>query len=165
MLRRFVDPSGHGQPGRRSRRRLRSRDVVAQARRSRKSSPSSTAWPPARPMRSRRRDASSRRRRDFRVDRRRHAARRLFGRAAIKRRRPTLIHAGARKVDGNPYQKLTDEVKAELKAEIDRFYDLFVSSVAVGRKGMTKNNSRDRSANLHRGRRRRGRSCRCNGKL
>jgi ClpP class serine protease len=28
-------------------------------------------------------------------------------------------------------------VKGELKAEIDRFYDLFVSSVAVGRKGLT----------------------------
>lgn len=51
--------------------------------------------------------------------------------------KPTLIHAGARKVDGNPYQPLTDGVKAELKAEIDRFYDLFVTSVAVGRAGMT----------------------------
>jgi signal peptide peptidase SppA len=51
--------------------------------------------------------------------------------------RPTLIFAGARKVDGNPYEKLTAEVKGELKAEIDRFYDLFVSSVAVGRSGMT----------------------------
>jgi len=51
--------------------------------------------------------------------------------------KPTLIHAGARKVDGNPYQPLTDDVKAELKGEIDRFYDLFVTSVAVGRAGMT----------------------------
>jgi signal peptide peptidase SppA len=51
--------------------------------------------------------------------------------------KPTLIHAGARKVDGNPYQPLTDDVKAELKAEIDRFYDLFVTSVAVGRAGMS----------------------------
>lgn len=50
---------------------------------------------------------------------------------------PTMIFAGARKVDGNPYEKLTSEVKGELKAEIDRFYDLFVSSVAVGRSGMT----------------------------
>ena len=51
--------------------------------------------------------------------------------------KPTLIHAGARKVDGNPYQPLTDDVKGELKAEIDRFYDLFVASVAKGRKGMS----------------------------
>jgi signal peptide peptidase SppA len=48
---------------------------------------------------------------------------------------PTLIHAGARKVDGSPYKQLTDDVKAELKAEVDSFYDLFVVSVAVGRKG------------------------------
>ena len=51
--------------------------------------------------------------------------------------KPTLIHAGARKVDGNPYQPLTDDVKGELKAEIDRFYDLFVASVAKGRKGLS----------------------------
>jgi signal peptide peptidase SppA len=50
---------------------------------------------------------------------------------------PTMIFAGARKVDGNPYEKLTAEVKGELSAEINRFYDLFVSSVAIGRKGMT----------------------------
>jgi signal peptide peptidase SppA len=50
---------------------------------------------------------------------------------------PTMIFAGARKVDGNPYEKLTAEVKGELSAEINRFYDLFVSSVAKGRKGMT----------------------------
>jgi capsid assembly protease len=51
--------------------------------------------------------------------------------------KPTLIHAGARKVDGNPYQPLTDDVKSELQAEIGTFYDLFVTSVAVGRPGMT----------------------------
>ncbi|WP_439406399.1 S49 family peptidase [Bradyrhizobium sp. DASA03076] len=50
--------------------------------------------------------------------------------------KPTLIHAGARKVDGNPYEPLTTEVKGELQAEIDRFYDLFVGSVAKGRPGM-----------------------------
>ena len=51
--------------------------------------------------------------------------------------KPTLIFAGARKVDGNPYEKLTAEVKGELSAEINRFYDLFVSNVATGRAGMT----------------------------
>lgn len=51
--------------------------------------------------------------------------------------KPTLIHAGARKVDGNPYEPLTKEVRGELQAEIDRFYDLFVTSVAIGRAGMT----------------------------
>jgi signal peptide peptidase SppA len=51
--------------------------------------------------------------------------------------KPTMIFAGARKVDGNPYEKLTAEVKGELSAEINRFYDLFVSGVAVGRSGMS----------------------------
>lgn len=51
--------------------------------------------------------------------------------------KPTLIHAGARKVDGNPYTPLTDDVEEELQAEIDRFYDLFVASVAKGRPGMS----------------------------
>ena len=50
---------------------------------------------------------------------------------------PTLIFAGKHKVDGNPLEKLTDEVKAELKTEINRFYDLFVGTVAQGRVGMT----------------------------
>lgn len=50
---------------------------------------------------------------------------------------PTLIFAGARKVDGNPYEKLTADVKAELKSEIDRFYTLFVESVAKGRSNLT----------------------------
>ena len=50
---------------------------------------------------------------------------------------PTMIFAGARKVDGNPYEKLSAEVKGELSAEINRFYDLFVASVATGRQGMT----------------------------
>lgn len=49
--------------------------------------------------------------------------------------KPTLIHAGAHKVDGNPYQPLSESVKADLKAEVDHFYSLFVSSVATGRKG------------------------------
>ena len=48
-----------------------------------------------------------------------------------------LIHAGARKTDGNQFQPLTDDVAAELQAEIDRFYALFVACVARGRPGMT----------------------------
>jgi signal peptide peptidase SppA len=50
---------------------------------------------------------------------------------------PTLIFAGKQKTNGNPYEKLSSEVKGELQAEINRFYDLFVSCVAVGRKGLT----------------------------
>ncbi|WP_315768226.1 S49 family peptidase [Bradyrhizobium sp. SZCCHNR2012] len=49
--------------------------------------------------------------------------------------KPTLIHAGAHKVDGNPYEPLSADVRAGLQAEVDNFYSLFVSSVAQGRKG------------------------------
>lgn len=64
--------------------------------------------------------------------------------------KPTLIFAGARKVDGNPYQPLTDEVKGELKAEIDSFYDLFVASVASVRP-MTEQAVRDTEARVYLG--------------
>lgn len=49
--------------------------------------------------------------------------------------KPTLIHAGAHKVDGNPYEPLSASVRADLQAEVDQFYSLFVSGVAKGRKG------------------------------
>jgi signal peptide peptidase SppA len=62
---------------------------------------------------------------------------------------PTMIFAGARKVDGNPYEKLTSEVKGELKAEIDRFYALFVAHVARHRKGLSKTAVRDTQARTY----------------
>ena len=46
---------------------------------------------------------------------------------------PTLIHAGAHKVDGNPYTPLSGAVKSDLQAEVDRFYELFIDTVAAGR--------------------------------
>lgn len=46
---------------------------------------------------------------------------------------PTLIHAGAHKVDGNPYAPLSGAVKADLQAEVDRYYALFIDAVAAGR--------------------------------
>ncbi|MDR3401946.1 MAG: S49 family peptidase [Chthoniobacter sp.] len=49
--------------------------------------------------------------------------------------KPTLIHAGAHKVDGNPYEPLSTGVRADLQAEVDQFYSMFVSSVARGRGG------------------------------
>lgn len=42
----------------------------------------------------------------------------------------TFIHAGAHKVDGNPYQPLPESVKARLQADVDHYYDLFVEAVA-----------------------------------
>jgi signal peptide peptidase SppA len=46
---------------------------------------------------------------------------------------PTLIHAGAHKVDGNPYTPLSSGVKDDLQAEVDRHYALFIGAVAEGR--------------------------------
>jgi len=50
---------------------------------------------------------------------------------------PTLIFAGAHKVDGNPFEPLSAGVRSDLQAEVDNFYALFVKSVAAGRKGLS----------------------------
>ncbi len=43
------------------------------------------------------------------------------------------LFAGARKVDGNPYEPLSEEVAARLQADIDHYYQLFVQAVARNR--------------------------------
>lgn len=55
------------------------------------------------------------------------------GELAAKGIKPTLIYAGRHKVDGSPYSALTDAVKADLQAEVAKFYDAFVGLVAEGR--------------------------------
>lgn len=45
----------------------------------------------------------------------------------------TYIYAGAHKVDGNPLQPLPAEVAADIQAEIDHYYGLFVDAVAAYR--------------------------------
>jgi signal peptide peptidase SppA len=47
--------------------------------------------------------------------------------------RITFIHAGKHKVDGNPYEALSAEVKARIQARIDELYEVFVSTVARNR--------------------------------
>jgi signal peptide peptidase SppA len=47
--------------------------------------------------------------------------------------KPTLIFAGDRKVDGNPFEPLPKNVRAELQAEVAGFYGQFVETVAAGR--------------------------------
>ncbi|PBC02690.1 S49 family peptidase [Mesorhizobium sp. WSM3860] len=46
---------------------------------------------------------------------------------------PTLIHAGAHKVDANPFEPLSDAVREDLQAEVDAFYGAFLGTVAKGR--------------------------------
>lgn len=58
----------------------------------------------------------------------------MLDRKGIK---PTLIFAGAHKVDGNPFEPLADAVRQDLQDEVDAIYDLFVKSVAAGRKGLS----------------------------
>jgi signal peptide peptidase SppA len=50
--------------------------------------------------------------------------------------KPTFIFAGAHKVDGNPFEPLSNAVRADLQSEVDKFYDLFVHHVATSRKGV-----------------------------
>lgn len=49
--------------------------------------------------------------------------------------RVTSIYAGAHKVDGNPYQPLPAGVQADLQAQVDHYYGLFVDAVAMNRSG------------------------------
>ena len=45
----------------------------------------------------------------------------------------TLIHAGARKVDANPYQPLPESVRARIAGELEDLRQLFAETVAEGR--------------------------------
>lgn len=45
----------------------------------------------------------------------------------------TMIHYGARKADGNPYNPLSDEALARFQADVDEMGELFVSTVARNR--------------------------------
>lgn len=65
--------------------------------------------------------------------------------------KPTLIFAGAHKADGNPFEPLPVDVRAELQAEIDAFYDLFVATVALGRAGLSDQAIRDTQARAYMG--------------
>jgi signal peptide peptidase SppA len=50
---------------------------------------------------------------------------------------PTMIFAGAHKVDGNPFEPLSAAVQQGLQAEVDQFYEMFIATVGNGRKGMS----------------------------
>ena len=56
---------------------------------------------------------------------------------ASKGIKPTFIHAGAHKVDGNAFEPLTEDVKNALQRDVTTFYDRFVEVVAAGRGSRT----------------------------
>lgn len=62
----------------------------------------------------------------------------------------TLIHSGANKVDGNPYEPLPDGVRDQWQAQIDDLRGMFASAVAAGR-GMDVQAVLDTEARLYRG--------------
>jgi capsid assembly protease len=45
----------------------------------------------------------------------------------------TLVHAGKYKVEGNPYEELGDEARADWQAKVDYYYSQFCGDVAAGR--------------------------------
>lgn len=49
----------------------------------------------------------------------------------------TFIFAGKHKVDGNPYEALSADVKARIQARIDTLYEVFVSTVARNRPALS----------------------------
>lgn len=51
--------------------------------------------------------------------------------------KPTIIIAGARKADGNPFGPLPPDVKARIEGEIGAVRDLFVEHVVAGRPKLT----------------------------
>lgn len=46
---------------------------------------------------------------------------------------PTLISAGKYKVEGNPYEPLGEDARAQWQAEVDDYYRMFTADVAKGR--------------------------------
>ncbi|MGD9923130.1 MAG: S49 family peptidase [Pseudorhodoplanes sp.] len=65
--------------------------------------------------------------------------------------KPTLIFAGAHKVDGNAFEPLPEDVRADFQREIDGFYGQFVQTVAAGRKGMSDKAIRATEARVFKG--------------
>jgi signal peptide peptidase SppA len=48
-------------------------------------------------------------------------------------RKVSLVSAGKYKVEGNPFEPLTDEARAEIQARVDYYYNEFVHDLARGR--------------------------------
>jgi signal peptide peptidase SppA len=64
----------------------------------------------------------------------------------------TLIHAGARKTDGNPHEPLSPRATADIQADVDHLYDELVALVAPNR-GLDPDAVRATDAAIYRGER------------
>jgi signal peptide peptidase SppA len=45
----------------------------------------------------------------------------------------TVMRAGRYKAEGNPFEPLSEEARADMQSKLDSYYDMFVRSVAAGR--------------------------------
>jgi signal peptide peptidase SppA len=61
----------------------------------------------------------------------------------------TYIYAGKHKVDGNPYEKLSKDVRDDWQAEVEKMYDEFVATVARNR-GISEDDVRETEAAVFR---------------
>ena len=61
----------------------------------------------------------------------------------------TFIYAGDRKIDGNPHQPLSENVKANRQEEVDALYEMFVAHVAAAR-SLTPESVRATQAGIYR---------------
>jgi signal peptide peptidase SppA len=67
----------------------------------------------------------------------------------MKGRKPTMIFAGAHKVDGNPFGPLSETVRADLQREVNTFYARFIEQVAAGRPKLTTDSIRGTEARIY----------------
>ncbi len=67
--------------------------------------------------------------------------------------KPTVIFEGAHKIDGNPWEPLPKDVRADIQAKVAKTYLMFVDTVARGRghAGLTAGDIRDTEARVYTG--------------
>lgn len=65
--------------------------------------------------------------------------------------KPTIISAGARKADGNPFGPLSKDVRERLQAEAETMRDMFVKVVVSGRPGLKAATVKDTEAGVYMG--------------
>ncbi len=63
--------------------------------------------------------------------------------------KPTLLHAGAYKIDGNEYEPLDDGARKRISAWIGEYYDLFVDAVGRHRPGLGADGARRTEAAIY----------------
>ena len=63
----------------------------------------------------------------------------------------SIIAAGAHKADGNPYEPLPDDVRADIQRSVDRAWELFIEAVHAGRPSLSPAAMRAMEARVYEG--------------